>query len=166
MARLVVLTSPGLADGFRLAGAPTVAIGDDDAAAGLRGIIAVPDVGIVLVTADLWAALEERTRDGLERLARPLVLQLPVGELSEAVGRRAAIEEMLERASATAPSGGRHRARRRSMSPAATARIVAASAPVVRAEGPATVASTWSSVVRRACSRGDRPELGIATIQV
>ena len=98
MARLVVLASPGLADGFRLAGAPTIAVAADDAAAGVRGIVAEPDVGIVLVTADLWAALEERTRDGLERLARPLVLQLPVGELSEAVGRRAAIEEMLQRA--------------------------------------------------------------------
>ncbi len=98
MARLVVLASPGLADGFRLAGASTFAVAADGAAAGVRGIVAEPDVGIVLVTADLWAALEERTRDGLERLARPLVLQLPVGELSEAVGRRAAIEEMLQRA--------------------------------------------------------------------
>jgi len=98
MARLVVLTSPGLADGFRLAGAPTLAVGMDDAAASLRGLVAEPDVGIVFMTSDLWVTLDERTRDGVERLSRPLVLQVPVGELAEAVGRRAVIEEMLQRA--------------------------------------------------------------------
>lgn len=98
MARLVVLASPGLADGFRLAGAPTLAVGMDDAAASLRGIVAEPDVGIVFMTADLWSTLDERTRDAVERLSRPLVLQVPVGELAEAVGRRAVIEEMLQRA--------------------------------------------------------------------
>lgn len=98
MARLVVLASPGLADGFRLAGAPAFAVGPEDAAISLKRVVAEPDVGIVLVTADLWAALDEGTRDGVERLSRPLVLQVPVGELAEAVGRRAVIEEMLQRA--------------------------------------------------------------------
>jgi vacuolar-type H+-ATPase subunit F/Vma7 len=98
VARLVVLASRELADGFRLAGAPTFAAGADDAAAGLWGIVAEPDVGIVFVTADLWAALDERSRDAVERLNRPLVLQVPVGVVAEAVGRRAVIEEMLQRA--------------------------------------------------------------------
>lgn len=98
MARLVVLASAELADGFRLAGVATFTVRPDGAVASLQGVVAEPDVGIVLVTADLWAALDERVRDSVERLSRPLVLQVPVGVVAEAVGRRAAIEEMLQRA--------------------------------------------------------------------
>jgi vacuolar-type H+-ATPase subunit F/Vma7 len=98
MARLVVLASLDLADGFRLAGAPTIGIGADDATVVLRRVAAEPGVGVVFVTDDLWDRLEERTRDALERLGRPLVVPVPIGELAEAGGRRAVIEEMLERA--------------------------------------------------------------------
>ncbi len=98
MARLVVIASPGLADGFRMAGAPTLGVAVDDAPAILRRVVAEPDVGVVLVTSDLWIGLDQRTRDAIERLGRPLVAQVPVGELAEVVGGRAVIEEMLQRA--------------------------------------------------------------------
>jgi vacuolar-type H+-ATPase subunit F/Vma7 len=98
VARLIVLASRDLADGFRLAGAPTLGIGADDVTAILAGLVAQPTVGIILVTSDLWAGLEERTRTAIERRGRPLVVPVPVGELVEAGGRRAAIEEMLQRA--------------------------------------------------------------------
>ena len=99
MARLVALSAASLADGFRLAGvATTVARPGEETALALRGLVAEGDVGLVLVTADLWASLDERIRDGVERLARPIVLTVPAGAPSEAATRRELVADMLRRA--------------------------------------------------------------------
>lgn len=99
MARLVVLSTPPLADGFRLAGvATTVARPGPGAAAALHGLVAQGDVGLVLVTADLWAALDERTRERVEHLVRPIVLQVPAGAPTDGTSRRELVSEMLRRA--------------------------------------------------------------------
>ena len=70
MARLVVLTNPALADGFRLAGCDhRRRPGPAEAARPCcAALVADDDVGLLLVTADLWAALDERLRGQLERL--------------------------------------------------------------------------------------------------
>jgi vacuolar-type H+-ATPase subunit F/Vma7 len=99
MARLVVVTNPGLADGFRLAGSATLAAHPGpDAAAAVRSAVADVDVGLVLVTADVWQWLEPRARGELERLARPIVLPIPAGVVTDATTRRELLGEMLERA--------------------------------------------------------------------
>lgn len=99
MARLVVVANRGLADGFRLAGSATVvAAPGPEAGATVRSIAAEADVGLVLVTADIWQALEPRTRGELERLARPIVLPVPAGVVTDATTRRQLLGEMLERA--------------------------------------------------------------------
>ncbi len=99
MARLVVVTTAALADGFRLAGSATLAARPGaEAAATLRGVIAEGDVGLVLVGADLWASLDERLRATLERLPRPIVLPIPAGVVTDYATRRQLLGEMLERA--------------------------------------------------------------------
>jgi vacuolar-type H+-ATPase subunit F/Vma7 len=99
MPRLVVVSSPALADGFRLAGAATrVARPGDDAARLLAAVIAEADVGLALVTADLWASLDDRTQAGAERLGRPIVLPIPAGAVTDVTMRRQILGEMLERA--------------------------------------------------------------------
>jgi vacuolar-type H+-ATPase subunit F/Vma7 len=99
MARIAVLSTPSLADGFRLAGvATTIARPGDEALAALRSLLEETDVGLVLVTADLWASLGERTRESVERLARPIVLAVPAGAPSEVTTRRELVADMLRRA--------------------------------------------------------------------
>jgi vacuolar-type H+-ATPase subunit F/Vma7 len=99
MARLVVVAAPALADGFRLAGCSTVtARPGGEAAATLRGVIVADDVGLVLVTAELWSSVDERLRGSFERLARPIVLPIPAGVVTDATTRRQLLGEMLERA--------------------------------------------------------------------
>jgi vacuolar-type H+-ATPase subunit F/Vma7 len=99
MARLVVLSGARLADGFRLAGAPThVARPGLDAATAARGLAAEGDVGVLLITADLWASFDERLREALERASRPVVLPLPAAARPGEPSARQLLGEMLQRA--------------------------------------------------------------------
>ena len=99
MARLVVLTTPGLADGFRLAGCATVvALPGAPASAALREAVVQDDIGLLLVTADLWASVGERLRGSLEQLARPVVAPLPAGAVSDGTTGGQLLGEMLQRA--------------------------------------------------------------------
>ncbi len=99
MARLVVISGPALADGFRLAGAPVVVVrSGGETAEALHRLVADEETGLVLVTADLWAGVDERRRGLLERLARPIVLPIPAGVVADVTTRRQLLGEMLERA--------------------------------------------------------------------
>jgi vacuolar-type H+-ATPase subunit F/Vma7 len=99
MPRLVVLSSPPLADGFRLAGPTTVeARPGPTAVAAARALAKAEDVGLLLITADLWAGLDDRLRGSLERSARPIVLAIPAGAVTDLSTRRQLLGEMLERA--------------------------------------------------------------------
>ena len=99
MARFVVVSSAPLADGFRLAGPSTVvARPGADAITALRRVVAEGDVGLVLVTADLWASVDERLRETLEHLPRPIVISIPAGVVTDFTTRRQMLGEMLQRA--------------------------------------------------------------------
>ncbi len=99
MARLVVVSSAALADGFRLAGPATVvARPGPEAVAALRRVVGEGDVGLVFVTADLWASVDERLRGTLEHLPRPIVLAIPAGVVTDFTTRRQILGEMLQRA--------------------------------------------------------------------
>ena len=99
MARLVVLASPALADGFRLAGPAThVTRPGPEAARAVRSIAAEGDVGLLLVTEDLWTSLDDRLRGALERLPRPIVQAIPAGMVTDVTTRRQLLGEMLQRA--------------------------------------------------------------------
>lgn len=97
--RFVVVTPPELADGFRLAGVATFVVAPDvDAATSVQSLAAREDVGLVLVTEDVWRAVPERARGSLENLARPIVLGIPAGMGGDVEARRAMIGEALQRA--------------------------------------------------------------------
>ena len=97
--RLVVVTNPALADGFRLAGADAVvATSNAEAVATVTAVAGSPTAGVVLVTDDLWGELPERLRGTLEHLAQPIVLDIPVGAAVDLSVGRVRIVEMLERA--------------------------------------------------------------------
>ena len=99
MARLVVLAGESLGDGFRLGGPETIVARRGVAAATeLRRLMAAGDTGLVLVTADLWASVDERLRALAERTARPIVLPIPAGVVTDFTTRRQLLDEMLQRA--------------------------------------------------------------------
>jgi vacuolar-type H+-ATPase subunit F/Vma7 len=99
MARVVVLASAGFADGFRLAGPAThVARPGPEAAQAARALAGEGDVGVLLITADLWTSLDDRLRGSLERLPRPIVQPIPAGTMTDVTTRRQLLGEMLQRA--------------------------------------------------------------------
>ena len=99
MARLAVVCGPSLAAGYRLAGVGAFpATPGTPLRATLEAVLADQEVGLLLITDDLWASLDERTRSTLEYLPRPLVLNIPAGVVAETAARRELLGEMLERA--------------------------------------------------------------------
>lgn len=98
MGSVVVVASPGLADGFRLAGA-TVMTCDPGAAPELllRRVAAETDRAVVLVTADVWSSLDDRARGDLERYERPIVAVVPANGAGDPVARRGLTADMVRR---------------------------------------------------------------------
>lgn len=99
MARVVILSAPGPADGYRLASCTTVVTPPGrEAAAALRHLTETPDIGVLLVSADLWSSLDERLRGEVESLARPVVMPIPEGERTPGAARVQLLGEMFQRA--------------------------------------------------------------------
>lgn len=96
MTRLVVLTSPELAPGYRLAGVSTLAVGSSgETEATIEQLIAEEE-GVIAVHEPYFHALDPRFRLRLDALRRPLVVPLPAGS-GEASGaeRRDRLAQML-----------------------------------------------------------------------
>lgn len=99
MARVVILSAPSQADGYRLAGCATVvASPGTEAIASLRHIVDTADVGVLLVSADLWNSIDDRLRGEVEQLARPVVMPIPEGERTPGAAREQLLGEMFQRA--------------------------------------------------------------------
>ncbi len=99
MGSVVVVASPGLADGFRLAGASVVTCDPGTASEIiLRRVAAEPDRAVVLVTADVWGSLDDRTRGDLERCVCPVVAVVPASGAGDPAARRGMTADMVRRA--------------------------------------------------------------------
>ncbi len=99
MARVVILSAPGQADGYRLAGCSTVvASPGPEAAASLSHLASTFDVGVLLVSSDLWASIDDRLRSDVEQLARPVVMPIPEGAHIPGAAREQLLGEMFQRA--------------------------------------------------------------------
>ena len=98
MARLLILTTPELATGYRLAGVATAAVATaPDAAAMLAELLASgAERGIVAVHEPHLEALEPGLRRRLDASEEPLVVSLPAGEAEAGPSeRRARLLRML-----------------------------------------------------------------------
>ncbi len=101
MIRLIVLTAPDLALGYRLAGAATVAVGSpEEAAEALRELVDEQDErGVIAVHEPYHARLDRKLRRRFDETTEPLVVPLPAGKGAEAgVERKKRLSEMLWRA--------------------------------------------------------------------
>lgn len=98
MSRLVVLTTPELAPGYRLAGAATVTVASpEDAAAKLRELVdARGEKGVIAIHEPYHAGLDRKLRGRFDETSEPLVVPLPSGEgVQGAGGRRERLMQML-----------------------------------------------------------------------
>lgn len=100
MYRLVVLTDPENADGFRLAGVH-VEVVESPSLAGDRLARLLDDdaSGIIAVNEQFMSSIDERTQKKIDSIYRPLVIMLPVREkLAVGEDHRAYLARLIRRA--------------------------------------------------------------------
>jgi vacuolar-type H+-ATPase subunit F/Vma7 len=99
MSRLLVLTTPQLAAGYRLAGVTTLEIGSSAEAAVRLEVLVENEDGVIAVHAPYFEALDRPLRQRLDALRAPLVVALPAGTpADEAQDRRERLLQMLRQA--------------------------------------------------------------------
>lgn len=100
MYKLIVLTDPDSADGFRLAGVSVfTAESADDARGKLASLVDDDESGIIAVNESFMAGIDDRTQRKIARGFRPIVISLPVREhLAEPQDRRGYLSLLIRRA--------------------------------------------------------------------
>ncbi|MHB8894195.1 MAG: V-type ATP synthase subunit F [Candidatus Geothermincolia bacterium] len=100
MYKVVVLTDPDTADGFRLAGVDVLEVETaEDAMREISRLLEDPKSGILAVNEAFLAELDERIQKRIESTYRPIVVSLPIKEKLGAIGeRRAFLARLVHRA--------------------------------------------------------------------
>ncbi len=100
MYKLVILTDPDNADGFRLAGVDVRVVGgDDEARRALNELLDDEDSGIIAVNEQIIGAIDERTQRKIDSIYRPIVISMPVREkLHMGEDHRAYLSRLIRRA--------------------------------------------------------------------
>lgn len=100
MYKLIVLTDPENADGFRLAGVDVVeAEGAEDARKKLGALVDDDDSGIIAVNEAMMSEIDERLRKKIDSIYRPIVIPLPIRETLEVEeDHRAYLSRLIRRA--------------------------------------------------------------------
>ena len=79
MARLVAITDPDTALGFRLAGIEAVEVASaEDAAERLLAALKARESGVVIYNEDYQASLPEKSREALDESITPVFFAIPV----------------------------------------------------------------------------------------
>jgi len=97
MYKFVIVTDPDTVSGYRLAGVEAY----DAAGAGqtkelLASLSVKEDIGVIAVSEELLNGLDEKFRDRIERMHRPIVIAIP--SRLKNVDRRLYIERLLRKA--------------------------------------------------------------------
>lgn len=89
MYKLVILTDPESAIGFRLAGVDVVeALTPEDAKKSLINLINDDTAGIVAVNEDFMNAVDARTKEKIDKIYRPIVVPIPAVKKMELTPER------------------------------------------------------------------------------
>ena len=92
MYKVVVLTDPATAQGFRLAGVDVYEVEDiGEAPQQITKLLDDERTGILAVNEDFLANIDDRVRGRIEGTYRPIVVSLPVKEKLGVVGERKAL---------------------------------------------------------------------------
>ena len=102
MRKLVVLTDPESADGFRLAGVEVLQVAEGDRAKikqELVGLINDDDVGVVAINDNFMNEVDEATRARIDKLYRPIIVAIPARiRLDVGEARTSYLAKMIRRA--------------------------------------------------------------------
>jgi len=98
MERLIVITTPESADGYRLGGATTLAVEDAVAAQATLVSLLDKEQGLVAVHEPWLSAFDPALRRKIECLRRPLVVALPAGGHDDSENHGARLRSLLEQA--------------------------------------------------------------------
>ncbi len=100
MYKLIVLTDPDNADGFRLAGVDVEVVeSEEEVRVRLNRLLDDEDSGIIAVNEQMMAAIDERTQKKIDSIYRPLVISLPLREkLAFGDDHRAYLARLIRRA--------------------------------------------------------------------
>jgi V/A-type H+-transporting ATPase subunit F len=98
--KLIVLTDPETADGFRLAGVDVYAVGsNEEARSVLSGLVDDDTSGIIAVNEKMMAGIDERLQRKIDSIYRPIVISLPIREhLEIGEDHRAYLSRLIRRA--------------------------------------------------------------------
>lgn len=100
MYKLIVLTDPDTADGFRLSGVDVEVIdSNDQVRERLNRLLDDEESGIIAVNEQMMSAIDERTQKKIDSIYRPLVISLPIREtLTFGEDHRAYLARLIRRA--------------------------------------------------------------------
>jgi len=97
MHKFIVVTDVESAIGFRLAGVDAYeASGTGQAKAVIQSLIGKGDTGILAVNEEILASLDEKYRDKLERMRKPIIIPIP--SRSKAIDKKSYMERLLRKA--------------------------------------------------------------------
>jgi V/A-type H+-transporting ATPase subunit F len=98
--RLVVLTDPDTADGFRLAGVDVDVVDSPEMARSrLVSLLDDDSTGIIAVNERMMSAVDERIQKKIDSIYRPIVVSLPIRETLElGEDHRAYLSRLIRRA--------------------------------------------------------------------
>jgi V/A-type H+-transporting ATPase subunit F len=98
--KVIVITDPETADGFRFAGVNVVEVDTPESARDqVRLLLEDPNAGILALNEKYYNALDEKTMEKIDSIYRPIVIPLPVKETVEMAGeRRAYLARLIHRA--------------------------------------------------------------------
>jgi V/A-type H+/Na+-transporting ATPase subunit F len=97
MHKFIVVTDRDSAIGFRLAGVDAFeASGPEETKSVITSLGSKSDTGILAVDEDLLASLDEKLRDKLEKMRRPIVIPIP--SRSKQIDKRSYVERLLRKA--------------------------------------------------------------------
>jgi V/A-type H+-transporting ATPase subunit F len=98
--KLIVLTDPSTADGFRLAGVDVfTAETNEQARKILAGLVDDDGSGIIAVNEKMMAGIDERLQNKIDSIYRPIVISLPIREhLEIGEDHRAYLSRLIRRA--------------------------------------------------------------------
>jgi len=99
MPKLIAVTDPYRADGFRLAGVDVLeAANAEEAQPLIQSLLDSEDAGVVAVNAGFLEALSDRTRSRIDQLIRPVVIPIPSVMGAEVGERRRYIADLIRNA--------------------------------------------------------------------
>lgn len=100
MYRLMVLTDPDTADGFRLAGVDVFEVDSpEQARQTLASLVDDDTSGIIAVNERMMSAIDERLQRKIDSIYRPIVVSLPIREkLTVGEDHRAYLSRLIRRA--------------------------------------------------------------------